>query len=151
MESEPDLRETLRGADRAAAAPWIDYPPTPRWYFVGVGVWAALFVWIIVALRHHTIVYAVAIVLMVVGEVATVAWYRRYRGALPHGRPPREVAIVIGWYFSGVVLIAAAVIAATLVSLIFGMATAFVLATAGAAWYEVAYLRAVERVRSRLG
>jgi hypothetical protein len=68
MESEDaveQLRQSLRDADRAEAAPWADYPPSPRGYPPATGVWAALLsVWAGAALA-------------LVGVTGVVAWYER--------------------------------------------------------------------------
>lgn len=36
MESD-EARELLKVAERAEAAPYLDYPPTPWWYYPVVG------------------------------------------------------------------------------------------------------------------
>ena len=43
MESPTDPVGALREHERAAALPYIEYPPTPAWYPPAVGAWAALF------------------------------------------------------------------------------------------------------------
>ena len=40
MESS-DLATTIHEADRAAAAPFIDYPPVPKWYPAFMGAFFA--------------------------------------------------------------------------------------------------------------
>ena len=41
METTPDPYQQLAEAERAAAAPYVDYPPTPAWYAPAVGAWSA--------------------------------------------------------------------------------------------------------------
>ena len=39
METNMTPEEQLRQVERAQTAPWVDYPPTPNWYYPAVGLW----------------------------------------------------------------------------------------------------------------
>ena len=91
MESFSDPRQDLADAERAAAAPYVDYPKTPAWYPPAVGVWAAALV-AVLGVDGHTLRSAGLAVLIVV-EVLFLASYHRKRGVMPNlGGAPREIA-----------------------------------------------------------
>ena len=151
MESENDLHESLRTADRAAAAPWVDYPPTPWWYFPAAGCWFAAMAAVVGGVGDNHVVDVIVLVIALVAYGACIGWYRRYRGVMPHGKPPREFWPAIGWYLVGAAAFFVVVWFALQASIVLGTVLAFVLATGGLAAYEVAYARAANRTRSRLG
>lgn len=149
MESD-EIREALRDADRAEAAPWTDYPPTPRWYPPAVGVWAALLTLAFGLLGD--VARMVAILVLVAVEVTFLAWYIRYRGGvMPTGPAPREFRRAI-WLFVGALVLVVALTAAVALATSpwLGAAVALVTVTAVVAWYEQAYAEAARRARERL-
>ena len=150
MESN-ELRDSLRQADRAEAAPWTDYPPTPRWYPIATGLWAAALTLAFTALEDGL---RLLVLLALIGaELAFVRWYVRYRGGvMPTGPAPREFRRAIALFVLG----AAAVVggAALLVAGVGPWAAAgytLVTTTVVIAWYEHAYADAARRARERLG
>jgi len=149
MESFSDPRQDLADAERAAAAPYVDYPKTPAWYPPAVGVWAAALV-AVLGVDGHTLRSAGLAVLIVV-EVLFLAWYRRKRGVMPNLRgAPREIAREMRWYVVGALVVVAAVVAALTVTSLLAVAVALVLVTAGVAAYERRYEVAAARTRDRL-
>jgi hypothetical protein len=149
-EAVEQLRQSLRDADRAEAAPWTDYPPTPRWYPPAVGAWAALLTLAFTGLDDG--LRWLALAGLIGAELAFVRWYVRYRrSVMPTGRPPREFRGAIAGFAAGaavVVLGAAALVA--LVGSWAAAAFAFVATTVAIAWYERAYADAARRARERL-
>jgi len=151
VESNQDAAESLRLADRAAAAPYIDYPPTPRWYPPATGLWAATFC-LAQAIPDTSPLRAVPMLALILVEFAFLAWYRRYRGTWPRGRAPVEIRRVMWWFVAGVVVVVG--FGALLLWLTSPWVTApvaFVVVTPAVAWYERAYAAAAARARARLG
>jgi hypothetical protein len=152
MESS-SARQDLAAAERAAAAPYVDYPATPRWYPPVLGAWTAALVAALTMLDGHPVVRGAVLVALVAMEGGFFGWYRVYRGTMPSLRhAPREINDELRRYVVVVVLMAGAVVAAALL-LPDGVAPvlAFMLVTAGAAAYERRYARAAEATRARLG
>ena len=149
MESE-EIRATLRQADRAEAAPWTDYPPTPRWYPVAVGAWAALLTLAFTELGRDLRIPAVLALIAV--EVGFLRWYVRYRGGvMPSGRAPREFRRAILGFVAGATAVVLAIFG--LVGAVggwVGAAGALLLVPVVIAWYERAYAEAARRARERL-
>jgi hypothetical protein len=149
MESFSDPRQDLADAERAAAAPYVDYPKTPAWYPPAVGIWAAALV-AIIGVDDHT-VRSAGLVGLIVLEVLFLAWYRRKRGVMPNLRgAPREIAREMRWYVVGALVVVAVAGAAFTVSSLLAAAVALVLVTAGVAVYERRYEVAAARTRDRL-
>jgi len=146
--------EQLRVAERGEAAPYVSFPPTPRWVFPAAGAWAAALVGAFALWRANAALFAGALVLLVALEVLFIAWQKRRHGALPvpgYGRPPAEIASVWRGYVAGlVVVIGAVAVAWWLGGIAAGAAVAFVTVTAGLALYERRYAGAAARVRQRL-
>jgi len=154
METTPDpqaARDALREAERAAAAPFVDYPATPLWYSPAVGAWftaLAAIVWY----RPDTKYAIPAIVVLIALVGAFVSWHTRVRGTMPTlTGAPRELRGPMLSYGVGVVVIAAIVIPMGMWEPTAGVIVTFVLVTVGIAAYEGAYARAARAVRKRLG
>lgn len=149
MESD-EIRAALRAADRAEAAPWTDYPPTPRWYPPATGAWAAAVTLVLGGLDGVARTSAVVALLAV--ELAFLAWYVHYRGGtLPTGTAPRELRPAIARFATATAAVVAGVAVLTLaVDVLAGAALAFVGVTAVVTCYEHAYAAAICRVRERL-
>lgn len=149
MESE-EIRQALRDADRAEAAPWTDYPPTPRWYPPAVGAWAALLTLAFAELDGG--LRWLALAGLIGAEFAFVRWYVRYRDSvMPVGRPPREFRGAITGFVTGAAVVVLGV--AALVALVGSWAAAafaFIATTVIIAWYERAYAEAARLARERL-
>lgn len=152
MESDRDPRAFLTDAERAAAAPYIDYPPTPKWYPPAVGAWAAAMVLALSALSDHPAVAGPILLVLVAGEGAFFAWYRRYRQTMPrlHGAPP-EINGAFRRYAVGVIIVVAVCVAAfVLAGPILTAGVGFVTVTVGLALYERHYAAASDAAQRRL-
>lgn len=151
MESESDVARALRTADRAAAAPYIDYPPTPKWYPPATGLWAGAFC-LATGIPDGSPLRALALLALVAVELAFIAWYRRYRGTWPRGRAPEEIRTVLVAFVVGAAVVIA-VLALTLWAAPVWVAAivAVAVVTPVVAWYENAYAAAATRARTRLG
>ncbi|SFB70735.1 hypothetical protein SAMN04487968_10159 [Nocardioides terrae] len=150
MESD-EVRRALRDADRAEAAPWTDYPPTPRWYPPAVGVWAALVTLAFGEIDSHL---RVAVVLALVAvEIGFVRWYVRHRGGvMPTGAAPREFrGAIVGFVVAAALIVIGTWVLVTTVDGWVGAAVALVTTTVAIGWYERAYAEAANRARERLG
>lgn len=148
MESS-EIRAALRDADRAEAAPWVVYPPTPRWYPPATGVWAAALVLVLGGLDGMA--HKLGLAGLVAVELGFLAWYRRYRGTWPTGSAPRELRPALVWFVVGALVVVAVLL---LVHVVVGLWPTAVVALAGVtalmAWYERAYAAAAARARERL-
>lgn len=166
MESDDELRERLRTAERAAAAPYVDFPPTPWWFPPFFGCYAAAVVACLVISRTDAPVLAqiavIGVVLVMVAALGMwVGWDRSRRGTWPRfwgglfGRgptPPRELTRAMwGWVIGFVVVAVGVAVLAFTTPWWVAPLVAFVLVTAGQAWYEVVFARAAARARERLG
>jgi len=144
MESS-EIRDVLREADRAEAAPWVEFPPTPWWYVPVASLWAGA---LVLALAFDSQALFLA---LVAAELLFLAWYRRYRGLWPTGKAPRELRWPIVALVAG---LAVAIGATLLVHDLAGpwwAAVTMTLTTAGIlAWYERAYVAAARRTQERL-
>ncbi|MFF5228868.1 hypothetical protein [Dactylosporangium sp. NPDC000521] len=153
MESN-EARDQLLLVERAAAAPYVQYPATPWWYAPAVGAWTAAFIGCFIWWRENGALFAASLAILLSAEVLFLTWMRRRHGALPmpgHGKPPAEIAAVWRGYFAGLVVIAALVAPAWWFGGVpVAAAAAFVLVTAGLAVYERKYAVAAAEVRDRL-
>jgi hypothetical protein len=153
MESDVTPEQALAAAERATAAVWIDYPPTPAWYYPAMGAWWGALVLSLGALYDDPLLL-VAPAAVLIGSLAWfVSWYTRYRGTLPKGvSAPKEFRPAIAALAAGeVVMIAlAAALCLTAGPLVAALVT-FVGATAGLWVYERAYEAAAAATRERLG
>ena len=152
MESFYDPRQDLADVERAAAAPYVDYPPTPRWYPASVGLWSTALVAADGWLRHDTALFLAAIVVLFATNIAFITWYRRLRGTMPSMRhAPAEIAREMAWFIVGcVVVVALVALAFVTIGTLAACVVTFVLVTSGVAWYERRYARAAGAVRARL-
>jgi hypothetical protein len=151
METDSDANALLIEAERAGAAPYIDYPPTPRWYPPAVAAWAAALV-LTIGVSGHKAVFIPALVALLAIEVAFLWWYRRYRGTMPSMRQvPTEIARAMGQYFAAT---AAVVVAIGIAYTVFGppaaAVVAFLTVTPTLHWYEGRYAAAAAATRARL-
>lgn len=147
--------DLLRTADRAAAAPYIDYPEPPWWYPPAAGLWFAAIVSLTGdVVTDNPVVRGVALAALIAILGVAVQRYRRIRGVMPATSPrhaPPEIRREMYAY-----LIAAAVVVTVVLATASTRPTAappvtFVLATGGLALYEGRYRRAAGKVRERLG
>jgi hypothetical protein len=148
MESVHEAQAALAVAERASAAPYVDYPPTPKWYPFVVGAWCALMVLALHGLSTDTAVFVPVVVALVAAEGAFIAWYRRYRKTMPTLRnAPPEINAAFRRYFAGCVAVLA-VCAGTWVLLgpAVCAAVTFVLVSAGLWRYEHDYAAARQRL-----
>jgi hypothetical protein len=151
---ESDQREELRRLERAEAAPYVAYPPTPRWYVPATGLWAAAYCANMAWMRAGGPEWAILPIVVVLVALAGLflGWYRRYHGAFPSlsGPKPPEIRRAYAAYLLG-----AAAVAGVLVTLIWVVppvapAAALVLVSGGVWLYERAYGKTAARVRERL-
>ena len=152
MESYSDPRAALAVAERAAAAPYVDYPPTPKWYPLAAGIWAALLVLVLSGASSRPVVFIPLLVALIVAAGAFIAWYRRYRQTMPSLRnAPKEINAAFGRYFVGAALVigVCAGVYATLGPLACATVT-LVAVTVGLALYERDYASAAAATRARL-
>ncbi len=153
MESYTEARSALAVAERAGAAPYIDYPPTPKWYPAAVGAWLAAMIVVCHGASERPAVFVPALLVLLAAEGAFFAWYRRRWQTWPSMRnAPREIHAAYRRYAVGVTLAFAIGIAAyVLISPYVAAVLAFVLTTAGLTLYERDYANAAEATRRRLG
>ena len=150
MESD-DIRDALRAADRAEAAPWTDYPPTPWWYPVGFGLWAAALT-IAFTILDDTPAKVPAVLALIAVEIGFLRWYVRYRqGVMPTGPAPHEFRGPIALFVAGAALVVLGIAGlAAWIGPWVAAAFALVAATSLVSWYERAYGDAARRARDRL-
>ena len=142
----------LADAERAAAAPYVDYPPTPRWYPVAAGLWAAGLTLTVTAAWGRPLIFVPAIAVLLVVEALFLVWYRRYRRTMPDLRAaPVELRSEFRRFAVGVVgVVAAVVIAEWLAGPWMAAVTTFVAVAAGVLLYERRYATAAAATRARL-
>jgi hypothetical protein len=153
MESVHEAQAALAVSERASAAPYVDYPPTPKWYPFAAGAWCALMVLALHGLSSSTAIFAPIVVALVAIEVAFIAWYRRYRRTMPTLRhAPREINAAFKRYFAGcvVALVICAVAWVALGPYVCAGVT-FVIVAAGLELYERNYAAAAAATKRRLG
>lgn len=152
METDRDARAMLAEVERAAAAPYVDYPPTPAWYPPAVGAWAAAMALAIAGTSDRPVVAVPVLLVLIALEGMFFGWYRRTRQTTPSLRNvPVEVDHVMRRYVVGVVIVVALGLAAAW----FGgryvaAAVLFVTVTVGLTVYERAYASAAAATRRRL-
>jgi len=149
------LADELRAAERAAAAPYISYPPSPWWYMPVVGAWLAAFIAVFARWSEGSdVLVGAGLVVLIVLEIVFVRWMYTRHGAMPWpgmGTPPPEIGRLWRWYFIAALAVVAVVAAVWWqIGVAAASATAFVLVTAGLVWYEKAYAKASAAVKSRL-
>lgn len=151
MESTQELRERQRVAERAAAAPYVDYPPDPGWYAPLFGVWAAVFV-LVVGLVDSPEWRSGGLLVLALACGVIIGWQRRRRGTWPRGKPPAEIRRVgIAFVIGAAVVIGVGALLLWLTPTAVAALVSFVIVTAGVWWYDRAYARAADRTRERLG
>lgn len=150
--NDPTAQETLKEAERAAAAVYIDYPPTPKWYPPAVGAWLAAMVVTCSHIVERSLKWSAALVVLLALEAAFFCWYRRYRGTWPTLTDvPAEIGRAMSRYAVGLAVLVAAIVGVGLIGgLPAAAAVAFVGTTAGLHAYERTYARAAEAARERL-
>lgn len=145
-----ELRQQLHEIDRAQAATWLHYPPTPWWWAPYFAAWTAALVLSVGYLPGWG--SALANLALVAASGFLISYQRRHRGTWPTGSIPRELHRPLWTLLGGSVVLAA--VATALGFLVSVWASAVVTgALVGALvwWYERAYARAAERARRRLG
>lgn len=153
MESDYDsrdsVREQLHAMERGETASWVVYPPTPVWWAVAYGLWAAAFALVIGLLDGPAQALSQLGLTLMVG--VTAAWDRRRRGTYPNGRPPREFNGVILRMLLGVAAVGGlAWLAGEQVSVWPAAAIAGVGTFAVVSRYDHEYAAIAARVRERL-
>lgn len=152
MESDDPAYE-LTLIERAAAAPYVDYPATPAWYPTVVGLWAAAMIGTFWWWRDSIVLFVGSITLLVILEVSFLQWVSKRHGAIPrlgHGTPPPQIARLYKLFFVGFLLVIAAVgLTWWLGGLGWGMVAAFVFVTAGVTVYERSYAQTAKQVRAQ--
>jgi hypothetical protein len=153
VESE-QARELLAVAERAEAAPYLDYPPTPWWYYPAVGAWAAAMIGTFAWWRQSIPLFVGSLAVLILLEIVFLRWMTRRHGALPtpgRGTPPPEIGAVWRGYFMALPGIALLVgVSWWLGDVPVAACVAFVSITGGLVFYEKRYARAADAVRARL-
>lgn len=149
------LAVELHEAERAAAAPYVSYPPTPWWYSPVIGAWFAAMLAVLAQWsRGSSFVVGLALIGLSGLEVGFIRWMMKRHGAMPwpgKGTPPPEIKRLWNRYFLGGLAVVALVAAVWWqFGVWFAAGAAFVLVTGGLYWYERAYLVAAAEVRTRL-
>lgn len=135
--------------ERGETASWVVYPPTPVWWAVGYGLWAAAFALVVGLLEGPARPLSQLGLTLVVG--VTMAWDRRRRGTYPVGRPPRDFNWTILRMLIGMTAVGGlAWFAGEQVSVWLAAAIAGVGAFAVVSWYEHEYAAIAARMRERL-
>jgi hypothetical protein len=144
------VHEQLRAMERGESASWIVYPPTPSWWPVAFGAWAAVFALVVGTLDG--VPKSLAELGLVVLMAVAMGWDRRRRGTYPSGKPPRELRPAMLVLVLGAVAVAGV---AWWSGERLGVGVAAAVAGVGAyavdAWYEHEYAAVAARLRERLG
>ena len=151
MESNENraLHEQIREIERGEAAAWVVYPPTPVWYPVGFGLWAATLALAIGLLEGFPQAAAQLGLIALMG--ALMAWDRRRRGTYPTGRPPRELhGAILRMVLGAAAVSGLAWWVGEQVDVWLAAGVAGIGAWAVVAFYEHEYAVITERLRSRL-
>ena len=147
--SRDSVHEQLREMERGETASWVVYPPTPVWWAVAYGLWAAAFAVVVGLLEGPAPPLSQLGLTLMVG--VTAVWDRRRRGTYPVGRPPREFNGAIVRMLIGVAAVGAlAWLAGEQVSVWLAAAIAGVGTFAVVSRYEQEYAAIAARMRERL-
>ena len=143
------VRAQLDEMERGELAPWVIFPPTPAWWAVAFGVWAAGFALVVGLLEGTAQSFAqLALVLVLFGAIV---WDRRRRGTYPAGRPPGEFTWAVVRMLLGAAAVAGvAWLVGEQVSVWVSAAIAGVGTWAVVARYEHEYAAIAARLRERL-
>jgi hypothetical protein len=153
MESDRlDPRQARRIAERAEAAPYVNYPPTPQWYPPVVGLWSAALALVLTLGLTGDRGTQPWVLLLVALELLFLRWLTRRHGAMPSFRhPPAEFRGVLGRYVAGVVVVVmAVVVTATFGGAVPAAVVTFLVVTPAVALHERSFAAAADRVRARL-
>lgn len=143
------VQEQLREIERGEAASWVVYPPTPIWWPVSFGLWAAALALGIGLLDGAAQALTQLGLALAVGLM--VAWDRRRRGTYPSGLPPREFYRAICWMLLGAAAVGGlAWLVGAHVSVWLAAAIAGVGSFAVICWYEREYAAIAAGIRERL-
>jgi len=142
------LQQQLHEIERGESASWIVYPPTPWWWPVSFGLWAAVFTLVVSQLDGF--VESISLLGLVALMGLAMVWDRRRRGTYPSGSPPRELWPAIAGLTVGAAVVAGlAWLAGEQLSVWLAVAVAAVGAWAVVAWYEHTYAGIAARLRER--
>ncbi|NPC97455.1 hypothetical protein [Nocardioides sp. zg-DK7169] len=147
-----ELVRAQRAAERAEAAPYTDYPPTPWWYPPAMGVWVTAYVLLLTLREGHGVWLIVGMVGLAALVGLFLSWYSRHHGAMPNlRRAPREFRPAFACYAGVLVgIVGSTALAWRLVGPVLAAPVAFVTTVAGIVVYERAYAAAARRTRERL-
>lgn len=153
MENTSDPHQALRAADRAEAAPYLDWR-APPWVPLTVGLIAAVFV-LGVHLGNRADVpgwlSALPLLLVVAMSWGIGTAVYRAHGAWPTAQVPREVTRVFAWYVLGAGLVAVLLfLLGDHAPLWLGVLGGLVLGCGGMVLFGRAYERALRRLERRL-
>jgi hypothetical protein len=138
--------------ERAEAAPYVDIVPTPWWFAIAGASWAGALVTMLALTEHSSPISAVGIGLLLLAQMAFVAWYPRRHGVLPSrkGAPPEFGPTFARYPFGLLAIIVVTAAVWLLLNAWVAAATAAVLVGVGITVYERAYDAAAARTRQRL-
>jgi hypothetical protein len=142
-------RQQQHEIERGEMASWVIYPPTPLWWAVGFGLWAAVLALVIGLLDGA--VLALTQLGLILTMFLAIAWDRRRRGTYPSGPPPRDFSWAISCMVLGALAVAGgAWLVGELVNVWVAAALAGVGSWAVVARYEHEYAVIAARIRERL-
>jgi len=146
------LQQAQRAAERAEAAPYVDYPRTPAWYPPAMGAWAAAYTLLLTLWEDHGLWLVLGMIGLASLTGLFLGWYSRHHGAIPHLRhAPREFRSAFATYAAVLVgIVGATVLAWWLVAPTLAALAAFVSTVIGLHLYERAYAVSARRTRERL-
>lgn len=139
----------FRTSNGAAAAPFLEPPPTPSWYPVAAGAWSAAFVLAVGGLRDRFGLFTAAMGVLVGLLVAYTTWFgRRWGGWPPARRAPAEIDRVMRRFLlGGAVIIGAIMLIGHWTGYILAAGATFIAVTMWVGWYDTAYTAAVVRAK----
>jgi len=143
------VRAQIDEIQRGELAPWVTFPPTPAWWAIAFGGWAACFTLVVGLLDGAVQSFAQLALVLVLFTM--IAWDRRRRGTYPTGRPPRAFTGAVVRMLIGVAAVAGlAWLVGAQVSVWVAAAIAGVGSWAVVARYEREYASIAARLREGL-
>lgn len=154
MESN-EIRDELREAERAAAAPFVEVPRYQWWHTALLSLVGPLFALVTSQVLRAldgggTLAFIPGFAITLI-TLFVVLDQRRRSGATPKGKAPAELRIVFRWYYIGaaIVLVSVAILALT-TSPWASLPVSYAVCLGGLLWFGTAYQRAAARVQARL-
>ncbi len=153
MESIDEAEVALRAAEQGQVQAWTRYPPTPWWFYPGIGGGWGLMV---ASIRAIDVNLALGMGMLLAGGLifgAIIGRYRVMRGQFPVTKAPRELRPVMAGYVVLYGVFSLAMVAVTLLTNLWPatpLIAAIFFAASGAP-YERIYRRAADKAERRVG